>query len=299
MPPFSLLSPTDVREVRPIDVDLQQELVEEVRNAPPAPNPSNEVEPTQRPPDTERARQERAAARAAAPYVGPRPTTTVEPAPEANTPPPSARHKPDWDELPPERGGVLGVPGVPGLGGPGVWSMPGVLPSGTPAAAPAPTVAPAPRQVDSDIAGKVLRDVMARRDKKLGLDSPAAGTVASAVGVAIRGSDVPAVARGTIEFRIGPNGQVLGVRVVSMSGGTADQWERAARAAAAAVAGRLVMTSDVAKGMTVAIDVTSNVAPPAGGKGGFTGSGMAFDVSNIGAHATRNVRTSFRVMANR
>jgi hypothetical protein len=194
---------------------------------------------------------------------------------------------------------VLGVPSVPGLNGPGVWALPGVLPSGTPAAAPAPTVAPAPRPVDSDIAGQVVRDVMAKKDKKLGLDSPAAGTVAAAVATSIRGSDVPNVARGTIEFRIGPNGQVLGVKVISMSSGTTDQWERAARAAAAAVAGRLVMTGEYAKGMTVSIDVTSNVAPPAGSNGGFTGSGANFDISNIGAHATRNVRTSFRVMAAR
>jgi hypothetical protein len=294
MPPLAL-KPSALRELQPIDIDLQQALVEEVRQMPPpAPVPEN-VEPTQRPPD-ERTPETHTATRTAPTPNGPRSPMTAEPAPE--NPAPTAR-KPDWDELPPERRGVLGVPGVPGLSGPGVWALPGVLPSGTPAAAPAPTVAPAPRPVDSDIAGKVVRDVMATKDKKLGLDSPAAGTVAGAVATSIRGSDVPNVARGTIEFRIGANGQVLGVKVISMSGGTADQWERAARAAAAAVAGRLVMTGEYAKGMTVSVDVTSNVAPPAGSNGGFTGSGANFDLSNIGAHATRNVRTSFRVMAAR
>jgi hypothetical protein len=45
--------------------------------------------------------------------------------------------------------------------------------------------------------------------------------------------------------------------------------------------------------------VSSNLQPPAGSKGGFTGSGANFDLSNIGAHSTRNVRTSFRVVAAR
>jgi hypothetical protein len=294
MPPLAL-KPSALRDLQPIDIDLQQALVEEVRQMP-APVPED-VEPTQRPPD-ERTPETHIANRTAPTPNGPRPTTTAEPAAENPAPAPTAR-KPDWDELPAERRGVLGVPGVPGLSGPGVWALPGVLPSGTPAAAPAPTVAPAPRPVDPDIAGKVVRDVMSKKDKKLGLDSPAAGTVAASVATAIRGSDVPNVARGTIEFRIGPNGQVLGVKVISMSGGTADQWQRAAQAAAAAVAGRLVMTGEYAKGMTVSVDVTSNVAPPAGSNGGFTGSGANFDLSNIGAHATRNVRSSFRVMAAR
>jgi hypothetical protein len=52
-------------------------------------------------------------------------------------------------------------------------------------------------------------------------------------------------------------------------------------------------------GMTVTVDVTSNNQPPAGGKGGFSGTGVSFDTSNIGAHNTRHVRTSFRVAAAR
>jgi hypothetical protein len=139
---------------------------------------------------------------------------------------------------------------------------------------------------------------MSSRDKDLGLDLPAAGTIAGAVRTAVQGSDVPDVARGTIEFRLGPNGQVLGVKVVAMSGGTAEQWERVKSAVAAALAGRaLNMPSTYAKGAIVTVNVTSNNQPPAGSKGGFSGAGASFDLSNLGAHSARHVRVSHNVVA--
>jgi hypothetical protein len=242
MPPLALLLPADRREWIPIDIEIQPALAAEVREtAPLQPSPDN-VDPSHRPPDSDRAPDARLAARAVVSPVGPQGPATAEP--NTPQPSPSSTQKSEFDALPPDRPGVLGVPGVPGLNGAQVWSMPGVLPSGVPAAAPAPTVAPAPRPVDSDVAGKVLRDVMATRDKSMGLDLPGGGTVAAAVGNAVRSSDVPNVSRGTFEVRLGPNGQVLSVRVVSMNGGSADQWQRAAQAAAAALAGRgITMTA--------------------------------------------------------
>ena len=68
--------------------------------------------------------------------------------------------------------------------------------------------------------------------------------------------------------------------------------------AAAAIAGP-PLPGQYANGATVIIEVNVTQAPPAGGKGGFTGTGANFDVSNIGAHNTKYVRTSHRVIAAR
>jgi hypothetical protein len=293
MPRPVLVTSADLREIRPIDVEMAPMPPLEAPREP-APAAAVAVAPhaeTERPPD-----RERPAARVAPGPEGPRPDDHP---PETNPqPPPTAQGPTKFDDLPPEqRGGVLGVPGVPGLGGDAVWAMPGVIQGGTSAPAPAPTEAPKPRPVDRDIAGKVVREAMHDHDKTLGLDLPAGGTLASAVSEAVRASDVPDVSRGSIEFRIGPGGQVLGYRVLSQTAGGADAWDRMARAAAARVAGRLVLSGEYARGAVITIDVVSNVQAPSGSKGGFTSSGAAFDVSNIGAHATRAVRASFRVAA--
>jgi hypothetical protein len=303
LPPLALLLPSDQRPMdKPVDIDLTPELVAEMQKLEPLPAADTAAEPAPRTPSAERPLDTRPAARVATP-TGPVATGTPAVEPTGPTSPPNpeapAPTKPQWDDLPPERGGT-GVLGVPGVGGPSVWAMPGVLPSAAAAAAPAPTVTPAARPVDSDVAGRVVRDMMATRDKALGLDSPAAGTVASAVGVAIRSSDVPNVARGTLEIRLGPSGEVLSVRVVSMSGGSSDQWARAAAAVKASLAGRgLTLSSEYAKGATVTVSVVSNDQPPAGSKGGFTGTGASFDLSNLGAHTARHVRTSFSISAAR
>src|SRR5262249_13327765 len=148
----------------------------------------------------------RVARTAVLPPNGPQAPMTAEPvAPNTNPPPNPAptSQSPKFDDLPDDRRGVLGVPGVPGLDPP-LWGIPGGLPTGVAAAAPAPTVAPAPRPVDKDIAGKVIRDAMSKRDKGIGIDQPTGGTVSAAVSAAVRSSDVPDVARGTIEVRLGP-----------------------------------------------------------------------------------------------
>jgi hypothetical protein len=198
-----------------------------------------------------------------------------------------------------------GVPGgssepapLPGLGGAPVWTLPGVLPD-APTAAPAPTAPPPPRPVDPKVADRVLQEGMAEQDKAKGIDLPAAGTVASTVAAAVRGSEVPADSHASIEVRLSGTGQVLGVRVVSSSSGNADAWARVAAAVKAQLAGRaLAMGSTYAKGALVNVDVSSVLQLPAGPKGThFNGSGLGFDSSNLGAHKSQVVHTSYRVAA--
>lgn len=291
LPPLSLLSASDRRDLRTIDIDL--------------PPPVTSVPLAERAPVTEPRAQadpdKAIATRTTRPSsppreTGPRPEVTAE-QPTAPTQPKAPTR---FDDLPEEPQGVLGMNGVPGLGGNAVWTMPGVIPSSVGAPAPAPTEAPARRPVDGDIGGKVVRDAMSARDKTIGIDLPAAGAVASVVADVVRGSDVPDVSKGSIEFRVGANGQVLGYRVITTRGGSSDAWDRAARAAAARLSGSgLAMTGAYTRGATITVDVSSNLELPAGGKGGFTGTGMTFDLSNIGAHTRRMVRTSFRVAAAR
>ncbi len=187
--------------------------------------------------------------------------------------------------------------GFPGIGGP-AWSIPGVVPDmGRPA--PAPTVAPKPT-VDPKIATKVIASAMKEKDKGLGLDLPAGGTVASSVRQAVQATETPPESRATFEVRLSPTGQVLSVRVASSSGGTSETWARAAKIAQASLAGRtLAMTSPFAKGAVVYVNVQSLLTLPDGSKSAIErkGAGAVFDVSNIGAHMQRVVRSSFSVVA--
>lgn len=232
--------------------------------------------------------------------VYPAPTSTgspeAQPAPSSTAPPSGDTFDPLVAEGPPGPGGfTIG----PGLGGRPAWALPGVLPT-APTSAPAPTIPPPAKEVDRNIAGTVLQKELSKKDKALGLDLPAAGTVASAIGTAVHGSDAPNEGRATFEVRLSPTGQVLGVRVVSASAGATATWERAARTAAQKLTGRsLTMTSAFAAGATVYVDVSSAVVMPDGSKtGGISrqGAGATFDVSNLGAHPRRVVRTNFRVV---
>ena len=227
---------------------------------------------------------------------------TATPSPETTATPAAPGPKKDEYDGPVDDGrGVLAVPGVPGVGGPGIWSIPGVIPSAAPPA-PAPTTGAPPRPVDKDIAGIVMRDAMHENDKHLGLDLPAAGTVATAIREVVRGSDTPNESRASFEVRLGADGKVLGVKVSSFSGGNSGAWERAAQAAVASLRGKtLQMNQTFAKGGTIYIDVTSALALPDGTKSGIQrqGLGASFDVANIGAHVQRVVKTSFRSVAMR
>lgn len=190
--------------------------------------------------------------------------------------------------------------GVAGLGGAPVWQLPGVLPDRAPPP-PAPTAPTAPREVSADRAGEVLREAMRDRDKTLGLDLPAAGTVASVVADAVRSSETPATARAVFEVQLSGTGAVLGVRALSSTAGAAALWARVAREAAAQLAGRvLAMTAAFAKGAKVYVTVNSSVQMPSGATSGGIhqqGAGFGFDVADIGARPRRLVQSSFRVEA--
>jgi hypothetical protein len=290
MPPLSLLVERDRKQLDTIDIvelppSKPVEAVE-AREVPPSPDAPRPTEPD---------RPQPAEARVAARSVAPSPPTTVEPPPEPNPAPTSTQKKPtQFDELPPDRGGVLTVPGVPGLGAP-VWSIAGGMPVDSGRPAPAPTVAPAPRPVDKDIAGQVLRGELAKKDKDIGLDLPMAGSMATAARNAVMGTELPAGTKGSIQCRVGPNGRVSGCQMVGSNGGSPGAWSVAV-SAAQSVAGA-ALSGNYANGAVVTIDISISNTPPAGGKGGFTGSGANFDLSNIGAHATRNVRATHRVVA--
>jgi hypothetical protein len=265
-----------------------REAITEARRAP-------RREPNERPSDPrDGAREE-----AVEPPVEPSPVSPEGPPQTSpSTAPPS-----EYDSPPPERNDIIFAPGV---GGKPVWALPGALPD-QPTPAPAPTVPGRPRETDRDIAGTVLRKVQTENDKAKGIDLPAAGTVASAIKAAVQGSDAPNEGRATFEVRLGPRGQVLGVRVISSSSGGNAGWSTAAASAQARLAGRtLAMSGDFAKGATVYIDVVSKMALPAGSAGGIkpgaagaVGGSIDFDAANIGARAKRSVSSSYRVVPNR
>ena len=241
--------------------------------------------------------------------------TRVEGAPAAEAPAGEAPAAPqpgvvpspeDWSG--PPSGGPDGVL-VPGVNGAPVWAIPGAVnvPQ-RPPSAPAPTTAGTVRPTDKDIAGKILRGEQAAKDKALGLDLPAAGTVAAALASAVRTTATPSTGRATYEVRLGPGGQVLSLRMVSSSGGAQDAWAEAGRMAAGNLARKkLVMSGAFAGGAVVMVDVASHLQLPAGGGSKFgspavkpgpppgtAGGGFTFDLSNVGAHPTRVVTSSFR-----
>ncbi|XXY45495.1 hypothetical protein WME91_36380 [Sorangium sp. So ce269] len=191
-------------------------------------------------------------------------------------------------------------PSVAGLDGVPVWQLRGVLPDRT-APPPAPTAPPAPRETSMDRAGEVVREAMRDRDKALGLDLPAAGTIASVVADAVRSSETPATARAVFEVQLSGAGLVLGVRALSSTAGATALWALVAREAAARLAGRaLAMTAAFAKGARIYVTVSSSVKMPSGAASGGIhqqGAGFGFDVADIGARPHRLVQSSFRVEA--
>jgi hypothetical protein len=164
--------------------------------------------------------------------------------------------------------------------------------------APAPTNTPRARDVDPRIATKVIQQGMEERDKAKGIEVAAVGTAASAVQASLYGSDLPTQSRGTIAIQIGPGGQVTGVKVMSMAGGTAEQWERAAQAAAAALRTQhLDLPEAYKKGMIVYLDAVSTEQLPAGKGSGISGNTATFDLSNIGAKKRQVVKVTTRKQA--
>lgn len=209
----------------------------------------------------------------APPNQGPSDNNTPPEAPRAGAvaPPPPAgggvpREGPP-SQGPPSKGpSEYGAPppaiGVPGLNGP-VWAMPGVLPSAPPPSA-APTVAPAAPALDKNVAGKVLDGTMKKRDRELGLDTPAAGVVASSLVEAVRRSAIPGDTRATFEVRLNGEGKVEGVKLVSSTAGDATSWGKVLGAAQKTLGGKQLQMGSDKRGATVTVKVESKVQYPAG-----------------------------------
>ncbi|WP_438017695.1 hypothetical protein WMF18_00730 [Sorangium sp. So ce315] len=226
--------------------------VERARPAPAAPEaPAAEPRsaPETAPPEAPAPAAE--APRAAAEAPGPAPTAP--PGDEYGGPPPAD---------PSATGG--GVALAPGLGAP-LWTVPGALPG--PAAPPAaPTAAPLPRPVDPAIASKVLSDTLHSKDKSVGISVPAAGVVASTLADTVRASAAPLDARATFEVKLGADGQVLGVRLVSATAGDGPTWERIVGEAKGALAGSALQVGPDRAPVTVTVKVQSKVQYPSGSK---------------------------------
>lgn len=152
----------------------------------------------------------------------------------------------------------------PGVGGPSLWSLPGMIPSAAPPK-PASTVASGPPPVDPNVAGQVLSGSLNSRDKTLGIGLPAAGAVATTLADAVR-SSAPVDARATFEVKLGGGGQVEGVRLVSATAGDAGTWARVVASAKGTLGARALQMNGDGKGATVLVKVESYVQYPAGSK---------------------------------
>lgn len=303
LPVMAAIIPAPVYEETPVPIEVEVEVqVEETRPPTVTELPAARVETPPPKTDDRPARSDRAAVRSS---IDPGPIPTAGPTAEPQgtgtpgvgpAPGPAPTGTSEYDGPPPavQTGPVAGLPGL-GVGGP-AWSIPGVVPDmGRPA--PAPTTAPK-ATVDPKVATRVLTEAVKEKDKALGLDLPAAGTVSSSVRAAVQATDTPPESRASFEVRLSPTGQVLSVRVTSSTGGSAEVWGRAAKMVQAALAGRaLAMTSAYAKGAVVHVNVSSALTLPDGSKSPIErkGVGATFDVANIGAHMQRVVKTSFSV----
>lgn len=291
IPAVNLLAIEHAREVELIDVDIEKEVIEELREAEidpdlAEPRPTDMqaaaiVDPTVTP---SRRRDRRRAATSGG---------TGDPAAEGAT-----------GEGPVLDDGSGQGPGEEWSSDDGGWAPPGTGPGGPiyqdpslfemhQAGPAAPTKAPKAKKADRNVANKVLKDELRKQDKKLGLDLPAAGTVASLFRAAVLASDTPAEARASFAVALGPGGQVKSVKFLSSSAGSAAQWEAIAASVKAALnARKLALTGDYAKGANIAIAVQSKMTMPSGAKvdAGLEASlTQKFDVADIGAKPVRTV----------
>ncbi|WP_437288274.1 hypothetical protein [Sorangium sp. So ce406] len=239
----------------------------------------------------ERARPAPAApeAPAAEPRSAPEPAPPEAPAPAAEAPPPAVETPPSGAEppapvaeapgpaptappgdeyggppsaAPPAAGEAIAL--APGLGAP-LWTVPGAL-AAPEAPRAAPTAAPLARPVDPAIAGKVLSDTLHSKDKSVGISVPAAGVVASTLADTVRSSAAPLDARATFEVKLGADGKVLGVRLVSATAGDGPTWERIVGEAKGALAGSALQMGPDRAPVTVTVKVQSKVQYPSGSK---------------------------------
>ncbi|WP_437998731.1 hypothetical protein WMF26_00785 [Sorangium sp. So ce185] len=236
----------------------------EPKEAPEAAAPEGAV-PDSAPPEATAPAAEAAAPGAEAPGpVAESPAPAEAPGPVAEAPGPPAAAPPggEYGGPPPAAGG--GVALAPGIGTP-LWSVPGLLP-GPDAPRAAPTAAPRAQPLDPAIAGKVLNETLHSKDKSVGISVPAAGVVASTLADTVRASAAPLDARATFEVKLGADGQVLGVRLVSATAGDGPTWDRIVDAAKGALAGSALQMGPDRQPVTVTVKVQSKVQYPSGSK---------------------------------
>lgn len=187
-------------------------------------------------------------------------------------------------------------PGIPGAGpGREIWRDGKLL--ALEKAPAAPTEAPKEKLASRDSANETIKDVLRKKDKKLGLDLPAAGTVASIIKAQVQGSDAPGAVSAVFTVKLGPGGTVNSVTVGAISGGNASMWNAIASSAKSAIAARkLNLTEDYQKGAIITVNVQSKIVMPSGSE---VGAGLKlsltqnFDVADIGAKPVRVITAPF------
>lgn len=187
-------------------------------------------------------------------------------------------------------------PGIPGAGpGREIWRDGKLL--ALEKAPAAPTEAPKEKLASRDAANETIKDVLRKKDKKLGLDLPAAGTVASIIKAQVQGSDAPGNVSAVFTVKLGPGGTVTSVTVGAISGGNASMWNAIASSAKGAIAARkLNLTEDYKKGAIITVNVQSKIVMPSGSE---VGAGLKlsltqnFDVADIGAKPVRVISAPF------
>ncbi len=191
----------------------------------------------------------------------------------------------------PGAGEAWGIPGIdPDLP---YWALPGApnifTEGGNGPAAPTRTKR---RKYDPDAATKAVADGVRKKDRKLGLDFPGRGPIRSAFVGATYSSDAPYECRAVFGVSVNGKGKVTAVKYVTHTGGTAGTWQRVAKAAHAQLkSAKLIMKSAFKKGASVTVIVTSKKKTPGGGTS-RDGATIKFDVTDIGARATRLVSAS-------
>jgi hypothetical protein len=209
---------------------------------------------------------------------------------------PSLTAEPRPDEYDDPESQSFTMPGA--IGGPKVWELAheGEIGGNGP---PAPTEAPKQKKVSREAANDVLGAAIKEKDKKLGLQLPAAGTVSSAARDIVWSSDLPETTAGTIVVQLGPDGSVISVTVASAGPGSSAQWQAVAANLKASLAGRgLKLTDEYKKGAIITVSVLSKMQNPSGTDPDNPvklGTTTTFDISDLGAKPIRQVRVSSNV----
>ncbi|HEX4448992.1 MAG TPA: hypothetical protein VH044_19765 [Polyangiaceae bacterium] len=144
-----------------------------------------------------------------------------------------------------------------------------------------------------------MRDVLDAHDRELGLDD--GGPIVSVAEELTRPSDAPMNGRAVFEVVIDANGDIAGVRVLD-AGDARASWERVAAQMGATLQSRHIAWRHKGHAMAVRVEVSSRWVLPSGQASPISGAfaqpgshgtdmvtGVHFDVSDIGAHPSRDV----------